>query len=231
MSARAARPGPSEVDALVPVKSLDAAKSRLVPSLGRPGRVDAGRLVLAMLDDVLEALAAASRVVRMAVVTPDEGVARHAEAAGARALRIPDVGLNPSLDRAAAQLAGPEPRGLLVLLGDVAGATPGDLDALCEALDPLGRPAAVLCPSRDGGTTALLRAPHDALPSCFGPDSADRHREAAARRGLPLAERVLPSLAVDLDRPEDVSAFLSADGGGGRRTRALLRELGWGAEA
>jgi len=217
------------VRALVPVKSLDAAKSRMLPALGRPGRMDAGRLTLAMLDDVLAALETAERVGPVAVVTPDPDVVRAAEDAGATVLMIPDPGLNPSLDRAARELVDPGDAGLLVLLGDVAGAAPEDLDAACALLGEVGRPGAVLCPSRDGGTTALLRAPWDAFPSCFGPDSAARHREAAARRGIPLAERVFPSLSVDLDRPEDVADFL-ADSTGGARTRALLAELGWGRE-
>lgn len=211
------------IDALVPVKRLEAAKSRLVPG---PDRSAAGRLTLAMLDDVLEALVAAERIDRVAVVTPDEEVAQHAEAAGAIALLRPDPGLNPSLEAGAAALARPEQGGLLVVLGDVAGATAEDVDAACAALEALPRPAAVLCPARDGGTAALLRAPHDALPGRFGADSAARHREAAAEAGATLRELPLPSLDIDLDRDADVRAFLATDRGG-RRTRAVLRELGW----
>ena len=211
------------IDALVPVKRLAAAKSRLLPG---PDRAAAGRLTLAMLDDLLSALADATRVGRVAVVTPDHEVARHAEAGGALALLRPDPGLNPSLDEGAAKLAHPEQDGLLVVLGDVAGATPGDLDAVCAALAEGPRPGAVLVPSRDGGTAALARAPHDALPARFGAESAARHREAAREAGVPLRELALPSLAIDLDEPDDVRAFLATDAGGAR-TRVVLAELGW----
>jgi hypothetical protein len=37
-------------------------------------------------------------------------------------------------------------------------------------------------------------------------------------------EVVLPSLAIDLDQPEDLTAFLATEGGG-RRTRALLEDV------
>lgn len=211
------------IDALVPVKRLVAAKSRLLPG---PDRRAAGRLTLAMLDDVLAALRGARHVDRVAVVTPDEEVARHAEDHDALALLRPDPGLNPSLDAGAARLARRGQTGLLVILGDVAGATATDLDRACEALLDATPPAAVLCPSGDGGTAALLRAPHDALPARFGADSAARHREAAAAAGVPLRELVLPSLAVDLDEPEDVRAFL-ATREGGAHTRKVLAELGW----
>jgi 2-phospho-L-lactate guanylyltransferase len=211
------------IDGLVPVGRLADAKSRLLPG---PDREAAARLTLAMLDDVLEALAAARRVDRVAVVTPDAAVARHAEAAGARAILQQAPGLNRGLDEAAAALARPGQDGLLVILGDVAGATPDDLDAACEAAAKLGAPGAILCPSGDGGTAVLIRMPHDALASRFGPDSAARHREAAAEADAPLHELVLPSLALDLDEPDDVRAFLARPGGGAR-TRVVLRELGW----
>jgi len=211
------------IDALVPVKHLVAAKSRLLPG---PDRSAVARLTLAMLDDVLGALSAATRVGRVAVVTPDAEVASHARRAGAIALLRPVPGLNPSIDAGAAELAKAGQDGLLVVLGDVAGASAADVDAACEALASLPRPSAVLCPARDGGTTALARAPHDALPACFGPDSAARHREAAAARGIAFRELALPSLAIDLDRPEDVRAFLRSEHGG-RHTRTVLRGLGW----
>jgi 2-phospho-L-lactate guanylyltransferase len=211
------------IDALVPIGRLADAKSRLLPE---PDRAAAARLTLAMLDDVLAALATAERVARVAVVTPDETVARHAEAAGAAAILRPEPGLNASLDEAAGKLAGGEQDGLLVILGDVAGATARDLDAVCATAAVLGRPGVVLCPSRDGGTAVLVRTPHDAIASRFGPDSAARHREAAAEAGVPLRELALPSLAIDLDEPDDVRRFL-ATREGGAATRRVLAEIGW----
>ncbi|MBW2315259.1 MAG: 2-phospho-L-lactate guanylyltransferase [Deltaproteobacteria bacterium] len=211
------------IDALVPVGRLADAKSRLLPG---PYRAAAAKLTLAMLDDVLAALAGAERIERVAVVTPDETVARHTEAAGATAILQTTRGLNPGLDDGAAKLAHAGQDGLLVILGDVAGATSRDLDAACEAADELGRPGAVLCPSGDGGTAVLLRTPHDAIPARFGSESAARHREAASDAGVPLRELTLPSLAIDLDEPADVRRFLATDEGG-TATRRALAEIGW----
>jgi 2-phospho-L-lactate guanylyltransferase (CobY/MobA/RfbA family) len=78
-----------------------------------------------------------------------------------------------------------------------------------------------LAPSRDGGTSALLRRPRDVIPARFGRDSAKRHREAAATAGAPLVELALPSLAIDVDLSEDARAIL-ARATLGVRTRALL---------
>jgi hypothetical protein len=45
---------------------------------------------------------------------------------------------------------------------------------------------------------------------------------------VPYSELPLPSLAIDLDRVEDVEALLRAKRGADR-TRSLLRELGFGS--
>jgi 2-phospho-L-lactate guanylyltransferase len=213
--------------ALVPVKPLAAGKSRLAGALPREALE---RLGLAMLGDLVTALRAVPALGRVAVATPDPRVAREAEALGAEALLRDDPGLNPSLDAAAHELAagsGPGLEALLVVLGDVPAAAPAELASLFDALHSLGGRGVVLAPSRDGGTSALLRAPFDAIPNRFGPDSAAAHRAAARDARVPLRELVLPSLAVDLDRPEDALALLA--GRGAPRTRALLEELRVGA--
>ncbi len=217
------------IAALVPVKQLSAGKSRLT-NLGL-ARGDAERLVLAMLEDVVACLRAVPALDPVAVVTPDQAVAARATALGARALLHRDHGLNESLDAAVADLSGCLERGLLVVLGDIAGVEAGDLDKVVAARDALGARGLVLVPSSDGGTSALLRAPHDVIPSAFGAQSAAAHRALAEGEGAPLCELALPSLALDLDRPEDLEAFLAAPGSGGARTRALLRELGWAGRA
>jgi 2-phospho-L-lactate/phosphoenolpyruvate guanylyltransferase len=212
------------IAAIVPVKELAHGKSRLAGALGRDG---AERLALAMLEDVVAALRAARAVDVVAVVTPDVAVAEAAEKAGARALLGDDPGLNESIDRAARELGAET---TLVVLGDVAGAQPDDVDALLAALAACEAPAVALAPARDGGTAALARRPHGAIASRFGPDSANAHRAAARAANAAWVERPLPSLSLDLDDADDLRAFL-ATRGGGDRTRALLHQLGVGAGA
>ena len=66
--------------ALIPVKNLEDSKSRLLSRLPDGLR---RRLTLAMLEDLIAALAATPGIDRIAVTTPDETVATHARAAGA----------------------------------------------------------------------------------------------------------------------------------------------------
>jgi 2-phospho-L-lactate guanylyltransferase len=203
--------------AVVPVKRLAAGKSRLREALGA-ARVEA--LALAMLGDVVDAIRASGCVDRIVVVTPDPEVGDAARALGAEARVADDPGLRAALDATAAAHADPA-GALLVVLGDVAGASGHDLAALFAAL-PAGA-GAVLAPARDGGTAALLRRPPGAIPSCFGPDSAKAHRAAAERAGVAFRELPLPSLAIDLDRESDLAALLASDLPA-KRTRAALLE-------
>lgn len=219
-------PSPStRLAAAVPVKRLDRAKARLADALGRAAT---GRLVLAMLGDVLDGLLATPRVARVLVVTADAEVADFARAAGAEVLLREDEGPNAAVAAAEAALPpeSPEsPGALLVVLGDVPGAGPTEIGALAEALDGLGGRGVVLAPARDGGTSALLRAPAKAIAARFGEGSAAAHRALAKRTDVPLAECALPGLAVDVDTLDDLRA-LAAGPARAPRTRAWLRAEG-----
>ncbi len=177
------------------------------------------RLAIAMLRDILGTLETVRALAPIAVVTPDPAVAKIAADAGVVGHLCP-LELNPALESAASQLTSSDDAALVVL-GDIAGARADDLEELVAALPDRG---VALAPSRDGGTSALLRRPRDVIAASFGPDSARRHRELATRAGLPYREIELESLAIDIDEPADLEAFARGPSAG-EHTRALLREL------
>jgi len=192
------------IHALVPVKALLESKTRLRRLLA--GRV-VERLAEAMLLDVLDALRRVPALSRVVVVTPDSAVAAVARKAGAEALVRNDPGLNEAIEAGAAAVCTSPDDGLLVVLGDVAGVRAEEIAQLVAAAPERG---VALAPSRDGGSSAVLRRPHDVIPAGFGPESAARHRQSAARAGVPYREIHLPSLAIDVDRPEDLEAVLAS---------------------
>lgn len=192
--------------AIVPVKRLAEAKSRLGPRLDPAARA---ALVVGMLRSVLSALGASGVVGERVVVSPDPAVLAVARAAGASALPQRDDGLNQALEAARASL--PLAPALLIL--------PADLPLLGMAevrgLVALSRtsPGIVLTPDRERqGTNALVVRPADALPFQFGPDSFRRHQAAAWAAGLAVEVYQAPALALDLDTPADLDE---------------LRRLGW----
>ncbi len=207
--------------ALVPVKRLEQSKSRLLSHLPDPRRQ---ALTLAMLADLLEALLDSRGLDRVAVTTPDAVVASLARSAGAEVLMRPEPGLNEALEDAIGRLDPGPDEPFMIVLGDVAGALASDFETLLASMRETEGPAVWLAPSSDGGTSALLQRPATAIPCRFGRDSAKRHRDAAQAAGVAYHEVRLASLAIDLDEPEDLEAFLRTQAGGGR-TRALLEDV------
>jgi len=204
--------------AVVPVKALLSSKSRLRRDFDGPV---VERLAAAMLRDVVEALVHVPSLTRVVVVTPDTAVAEVARSTGAEALVRDDPGLNPAIETAAAEIVGSAGDGVLVMLGDVAGARS---DEIAQLLDALEGPGVALAPSGDGGTSALLRLPRDIIPAGFGRESAKVHRERSAAAGVHYCEVPLPSLAIDVDRREDLTALLAGPAPA-PHTRALWNEL------
>jgi 2-phospho-L-lactate guanylyltransferase len=208
------------IAALVPVKALRHSKSRLRPVLS-----DAQReaLVMAMLADVVGLLASVPAVATTAVVSPDAAVLAFARKLGAQPIREPPRprGLNAALTFASDALSAQGASGLLVLPVDVPLATTVDIEAILNHMN--ASPSIVLCPSRSGGTNALALRPPGLIPFRFGHRSSAAYRREAHARGLPLAVLPLPSLALDIDRPNDLTAVLAHPNGS--RSQQLLASL------
>lgn len=196
------------IAALVPVKRLAQAKSRLGRVLSDGQRRE---FVLAMLEDVLRLLDGQPGIAATAVVSADDDVLAFARRLGTQPIREPSSvrGLNAALASAAEVLVRQGASGLLVLPADVPLATPTDIEAILTAWQ---KAPVVLCPSQSGGTGALALRPPQAISFRFGPHSSAAHRRAAAERGLTVAVVSQPGLALDIDRPEDLPAVLGIDG-------------------
>ena len=216
--------------AILPVKRFARAKTRLVEEIGPQARA---ALLRAMLADVMGALARADAVERVIVVTGEgraERVAMETAKRVATAIEVLQDPQDPGHSEAAT---------LGIVRAKALGATcvalmPGD----CPLLDPaeldaaLGRMEAgrvAVVPDRHGtGTNGLLMAPPDAIGPAFGPDSCERHVDRAGRAGWTAVREELPSLALDLDTPDDLTALraaIAATSSAAPATAAALEEL------
>src|SRR5260370_33688895 len=120
--------------AVVPVKELDRAKERLAPVLP-PERRRA--LMLAMLEDVLTALAATPGLGGLAVVTVDAAARRLAEHYGVRLIEMgARDGHSGAVGAAARPLAAGGCPGLPALPGDYPPLTPAAVPQLLPPLAP-----------------------------------------------------------------------------------------------
>jgi len=203
--------------AVVPVKELDRAKERLATLL--PTHVRQA-LMLAMLEDVLAALAATPGLGGIAVVTVDPAACRLAATYGARVIELGARDGHTGAVTAAARLLGEEGcTGMLTLPGDIPLVTPTEIAQLLEAHRPA--PSFTIAPSRDEhGSNAILCSPPDAVPLRFGEDSFFPHLRAAEERGIRPTVLRLPGIALDVDTPDDLAAFARLPSS--TRARALL---------
>ncbi|MEU4341739.1 2-phospho-L-lactate guanylyltransferase [Nocardia sp. NPDC023852] len=213
---------PHAVHAVIAVKSLDRAKSRLADRLRPEHRA---RLVLAMLADTVTATAAVPDVVSVTVVTPDPAVADLARALGAdvhpEPLGADSDGLNTALASTAAALRGAHgPIDLLALQADLPALRPEELsDMLATA--PRGVRSIVVDHAGSGTAALLVRDPAAALEPRFGPGSALRHVAAGA---VDLTGD-WPGLRLDVDTADDLDRAVAL--GAGNATRAVLHDIGW----
>jgi len=212
----------ADIWAIVPVKRFAVAKHRLSPVLAAAQRARLARL---MLEDVLDALArCAAHLAGVVVVTADEDAAALAKRSNGSvvsdegrdginaAIRL---GLDCVMDNGGA--------GVVVVPSDIPQLSPDTIAQAVAAIRASGS-LAIIPATDDGGTNLLACRPANALPLCFGPRSFDKHCDAARAQGMNL--RVLPAgdLGLDIDRTEDLIAYLSLKSK--TRTHAYLASVG-----
>ncbi|BCP53013.1 2-phospho-L-lactate guanylyltransferase [Kaistia sp. 32K] len=205
--------------ALVPVKRLEAAKSRLAPVLDSAER---GRLAKAMLRDVLDTLRRVETLAGILVVTDDAEVAAIAAGHGATVIGDPqEPAFNAAVLHGMHWLDARQKAGALVVPGDIPLVTVEEIEAVLDATRT--SPVVIVPATRDGGTNMLAIAPPLLMPPTFGPDSFARHVAAAQALGITPAILRLEGAGHDVDVAADL--VLDTGSAAAPRTRALIRQL------
>jgi 2-phospho-L-lactate guanylyltransferase len=203
---------------LIPVKNLSAAKQRLSAVLDQPARTE---LAQTMLQDVVATVAAWLHRPACALVTSDPfalDLARQYEFE-----IIPDPansGETGAIEMATRFCVVRGSDSALVIPADIPLIQASDLDQILAYAPAEG---SVLAPAADGrGTNAAFRRPANLFPLHFGNDSFKPHLAAAQATGKPCIVLQLPSIAVDVDNPEDLQKLLAHPGE--TRTQRLVRQ-------
>ena len=191
--------------AVLPIKSLGAAKSRLGARLDAEARTE---LAHAMLCDVLEALGRARELDEVAVVTGDPRAAAAGREHGAEIVEDADgAGQSHAAGLGIARALAVGCDRVLLVPGDTPLLSAEDVDELL-ARSAAARLGAAIVPDRHGtGTNALALSPPGAIPPSFGPGSRARHERSARAAGVAHAIERVASLGHDVDTPEDLDAL------------------------
>ena len=212
--------------AIVPIKSLAQAKTRLAKSLASGTRRS---LVQAMFSDVLGSLRRTERVDRIAVVTNDVLAESLSRGFGIEVLADErEDGQSAATEVAIGHAIDQGYERVLLVPGDTPLIDPIEVDELlmrCER-DEIG---VAVVPDRHGtGTNALVIAPPGSFHPAFGPDSLERHLAQARDEGLVHRVEHVPTLGLDVDTPSDLAALwetVEHSRRGAQRTRGALSQL------
>ena len=202
---------------LVPVKNLAAAKQRLAAVLDQPARTE---LAQAMLHDVAATLAAWPRRPACALVTSDPFALDLARQYDFEIIPDPaNPGETGAIEMATRLCVSRGIDSTLVIPADIPLIQASELDQISAQVPDEG---SLLVPANDGrGTNAAFRRPANLFPLRFGNDSFKPHLAAARATGKPCVVLQLPSIAVDVDNPEDLRQLLAHPGE--TRTQSLIR--------
>jgi 2-phospho-L-lactate guanylyltransferase len=213
----------TDVWACVPVKLFTGAKQRTASVL-TPDQREV--LAATMLEDVLDALAGATRLAGILVNTVDPVAARLAERYGGRVISEGALdGHTGAVNGMARVLVAEGRRALLTMPGDIPRVTSAEVDAVVSSCLPA--PSFTIVPAHDElGSNAVLCAPPFAVPLRFGDDSYFPHLMAARKQGIEPTIVRLPGIGLDIDHPIDLRAFMAERPRKSTRTLALLERFG-----
>ena len=197
-------PQPSAlIFAVIPVKPLRQAKSRLARALKPPLRQ---ALVRSLLSRTLDLLNANERIADTIVISHDVTVLELARSQNAIGLAESESGLNAAITQAATWAADHGAQAIFIVPTDLPLIAEADINAM---LDLATQPQCiVIAPDRrEEGTNALLVRPPAAIVFAYGTSSFEAHRAQAQERGLTVHIYRSPTLALDLDVPDDLAFF------------------------
>jgi len=207
--------------AIVPIRGLATAKTRLGPDLDPAARRE---LVEAMLRQTLAATRDARTVAGTVVVTMDPAAAGIAHEHHAIGLVERAPGLNAAIDAARSVAVARGATAVLVLPADLPAISPSVIDALVTAaasvrvagdLEAATALVAVVADRHGHGTNALLLSPPTVIGPAFGVESRAVHHAAALSAGARWLELDGP-LTLDVDTPADLAVARAMVGPLGR---------------
>jgi 2-phospho-L-lactate guanylyltransferase len=153
-------------------------------------------------------------------VTSDRLVAEVARCHDVRTILLTgDDGINTAINNALQAIDTSLHDGLMVVPSDIPQVTRRSFEQ-AEAAIAVPRSLAIAAAAEDGGTNLFACRPADVVTPRFGRRSFDQHHRAATRTGIAVHTLYLPELALDIDRPKDLSTLLARDSG--TRTHAFL---------
>ncbi len=191
--------------AIIPVKTLSHAKTRLSKTLTSKERRE---LNLIVLRHVVKTVKSSECVDRVVVVSPDPEVLSICRAQGAVGLEEErNQGVNAAVAKGVDYCISEGGSTSLVIPSDLPCITSSDLKKI-SGLAMEGEVVAITPSMRLDGTNMLLRKPPSAIKTSYDKDSFITHVSEASRLGVRLILYLSNTIMLDLDTEADLALFM-----------------------
>lgn len=196
--------------AIIPIKPLKNAKSRLSPVLQPEQRYE---LAQAMFRHVLAVTTTVQHVTGVLVISRDTEALAIARELGAKTLQEGALSnLNPALLRATMVVKSWRADAVLILPADLPFINADDIRAMIARAEE--RTLVIATDRERDGTNALLLRPPGVIEYEYGAGSYARHLRQAERAGLRISVYESERMTLDIDVPADLGIYQEILAGG-----------------
>jgi 2-phospho-L-lactate guanylyltransferase len=190
--------------AIIPVKPLNRAKSRLAGVLTPDERAQLAETLFRRVLDVVRAVPQVAGTLVISRDTRALAIAREAKVHTVQESGAPE--LNTALMRATQVVGGWRGGAVLILPADLPLVTSEDLRDLIR-LGMEERSMVIATDRNENGTNAMLVRPPGLIPYTYGEGSFRRHIQAAELAGANVQVYHSERLILDIDMPEDLELY------------------------
>jgi 2-phospho-L-lactate/phosphoenolpyruvate guanylyltransferase len=194
----------SSLWAIIPVKPLNRAKSRLAEVLSPDARSQFAEI---MLRHILSVVTSVPQITGTLVISRDTKALAIARELGAKTIQETNPSdLNPALERATEIVRVWGAGAVLVLPADLPFINTSDVVTMAD-MGTVGTVTVIATDREHDGTNAMLLRPAGMIPFSYGTGSFERHVIASRLAGAVVKFYESPTIQLDIDVPEDLQEY------------------------
>ncbi|MGE0243176.1 MAG: 2-phospho-L-lactate guanylyltransferase [Nitrososphaeraceae archaeon] len=194
-----------KIAAVIPVKNLYSAKSRLSPFLTLQQRRN---LALILLNATIKTVKSSRFISDIIVVSSDDTIENFSFENSLKFIKDADNGVNNAVILADRYCIENEIDANIVIPNDLPFLSFKSIDQICVISEKYSK-CIIICPSkRFDGTNILLRKPPGVIKTFYDNDSYANHLKEARKLNIPIESLDHENLRFDIDTKQDLIEFL-----------------------
>src|SRR5688572_24730669 len=190
-----------KIAAVIPMKSLHSAKSRLSNILTAQQRKN---LAMYLLDATIKELKKSNFISEIIIVSNDKALKQYSCINNLKFIKDSDEGVNQAVILADKYCIDNGINATIVIPQDLPFISAKEIDEICTISNKYHK-CIIICPSkRFDGTNVLFRKPPDVIKTFYDDNSYINHLKEARKFNIPIESLDLDKLKLDIDTKEDL---------------------------